>query len=227
MTTKKSAGKDEPKKTSRKKAEPEAAEPAVKDRTMFRALAVLAAVAVFSAGFAFGKSAGDDQAALGSDVVAERDGRFPRSGPGDFPGDRDGQGRKGPGERRRDGPDADDFPEFPAFPDFSDFPEFPGDDFPQDRPGDEAPAGSGYLGVRGVDAPRGVLIVEVRPGSPADEGGVEPGDRVLEFDGIEIDSMEQFGDLVRWLRPGTEVEMVVASLGERRLLEVVIGARPE
>ncbi len=47
MTTKKSAGKDEPKKTSRKKAEPEAAEPAAKDRTMFWALAVLAAVAVF------------------------------------------------------------------------------------------------------------------------------------------------------------------------------------
>jgi membrane-associated protease RseP (regulator of RpoE activity) len=209
VTTRKKK-EEEPKKaaSTSKKTEGSKAD----DKTMYWAIAVFAAVAVFVAGFAFGRST-DDDSVVGSDVAVER--QRDRQGPGG-PSGNDGQqlpyGRRGPrGQLPGQGQQG------PG--------QYPGG---QQGPQDQAPAeGVGYLGVVGIDTPRGVMIVEVRPGSPADEGGLQQGDRVLEFDGIEIDTMEQFADLVQGTEPGTEVEMVVRNFGDERTVQIVIGPRPQ
>ena len=106
-----------------------------------------------------------------------------------------------------------DFPR--AFPPFS---EQPG--IPDDR------EGRGFLGVAGMDTPGGVRILEVVPGGPADEAGVEAGDRVVAFDGVEISSMEQLADLVGATEPGTEAELVLGGPDGGRTVTVTIGERP-
>lgn len=85
--------------------------------------------------------------------------------------------------------------------------------------------GNGYLGVALRDTPEAVQVVEVVPDSPADDAGIEEGDRIVAFDGIEIFSKEQFADLVAGTVPGTKVELVIGGPGGGRIVEVVIGAR--
>ena len=95
-----------------------------------------------------------------------------------------------------------------------------------------------YLGVagqpvrlterqRGADVPeRGVVIVSVQSGSPADAAGLLIGDVLLEFDGQSIESPEDLLELlvedrigraakVRVLR-GREVKDAAVTVGERR-----------
>jgi serine protease Do len=84
----------------------------------------------------------------------------------------------------------------------------------------------GFLGIAGRDTPGGVRIAEVVPGGPADEAGVEVGDRVVAFDGTEISSMEQLADLVGATEPGTDVELVLGGPDGARTVTVTIGERP-
>jgi membrane-associated protease RseP (regulator of RpoE activity) len=86
--------------------------------------------------------------------------------------------------------------------------------------------GNGYLGIALADTPGAILVVEVMPGTPADEAGIQAGDRIVAFDGIEITSKEQFADLVAGTEPGTEVELVLGGPGGGRIVKVTIGARP-
>ena len=48
----------------------------------------------------------------------------------------------------------------------------------------------------GLKEAAGVLVSEVRPGSPADESGLVRGDVVLEVNGVRIESLEQFAQQV-------------------------------
>jgi len=192
---------------SRKAAEPEpVVEAALEkpDRTMWWALAVLAAAVVFGGGYLVGHAVADD----GGELNARGRGRIVVSGQGadDFP--------MGPGHH------------LPGMIPFEMFPMPEGSQVP-DRSNDEAVDGQGYLGIRGVDTPGAVRIVEVEAGSPADEAGIAAGDRVVSFDGNAIGSMEQLADLVRATAPGTEVEMVLGGPGGGRSVTVVVGERPD
>src|SRR3990172_9872466 len=125
---------------SRKKSEPEVlVEPP--DRTMFWAVAFLAAVAVFGGGYAVGHAVAEDDGTevYGSGVVVA--GEFPGHGPM-FPGGRPGHSGL---------PPIDVCP-VPAGSDDS----------------DEVVEGRGFLGISGVDTPGAVLVVDVLAGSPAD-----------------------------------------------------------
>ena len=181
---------------SRKKSEPEVV---VADRTMFWAVAFLAAVAVFGGGYAVGHAVAEDDATevYGSGVVVA--GEFPGHGPM-FPGGRPGHSGL---------PPIDVCP-VPAGSDDS----------------DEVVEGRGFLGISGVDTPGAVLVVDVLAGSPADNAGISSGDRVISFAGESIESMEQLADLVRGTDPGTEVEMVLGGPGGGRTVTVVVGERP-
>lgn len=57
------------------------------------------------------------------------------------------------------------------------------------------------------------LIGSVNPGSAADVGGIEPGDRVLEAAGRPVRSWTDFVDVIR-ANPGREVALVVSRGGE-------------
>jgi S1-C subfamily serine protease len=76
-----------------------------------------------------------------------------------------------------------------------------------------------------VDA--GAGIVNVVPGGPADEAGVELGDVVVSFDGEAIPDSEALGEAIRAHEPGDSVEFeVVRPSGERVTLSVRLGVNP-
>jgi S1-C subfamily serine protease len=85
-----------------------------------------------------------------------------------------------------------------------------------------------YLGVQSSDAPQGgALVAEVRPGDPADEGGLEAGDRIVSVDGEEVNESADVSALVTTKRPGDKVEITVQRGGEEESLNVELGERPE
>ena len=55
----------------------------------------------------------------------------------------------------------------------------------------------------------GVLIVEVEPGSVADDAGLRPGDVLVELDKTAVSSPARLAELVGELQPGTDVLFLV------------------
>ncbi|MDQ3767934.1 MAG: trypsin-like peptidase domain-containing protein [Actinomycetota bacterium] len=85
-----------------------------------------------------------------------------------------------------------------------------------------------YLGVSTIDAPQGgALVAEVRPGDPADEGGVKTGDRIVSVDGEKVNESADVSRLVTAKRPGERIEIVVRRGGKEESLNVELGERPE
>jgi putative serine protease PepD len=87
----------------------------------------------------------------------------------------------------------------------------------------------GYLGVTVEPAPDsgdGASIVEVHPGTPAEDAGLEPGDRVVAADGQPIDSPEELTGLIGSKEPGDEVELELVRDGETETITVTLGERP-
>ncbi|HEV7370868.1 DegQ family serine endoprotease [Arenibaculum sp.] len=92
----------------------------------------------------------------------------------------------------------------------------------------------GYLGVQiqpitpeiaeavGLDEPRGALVADVVPGSPAAEAGIEPGDVILEYAGDDVAEPRLLSRAVAATEVGTEREVVVLRDGERQTLDVEI-----
>ena len=194
---------------SRKVVAPEpVVEPAKPDRTMFWALAVVAVAVVFAAGYLVGHAVADDGGtALGGRGHIVISGDFPNGMPM-FPGGHAGH-------------------RMPGMPPYGVYPAPDrGDDQGQTDDQGQVAAGQGYLGISGVDTPGAVLIVEVLPGSPADQAGITSGDRLISFDGTSIGSMEQLAGLVRGTAPGTEVEVVLGGPGGGHTVTVVVGERP-
>jgi serine protease Do len=73
----------------------------------------------------------------------------------------------------------------------------------------------------------GAVILDVVSGGPAEQGGIQIGDVVVQFDGQAVDSAERLGELIREHRPGDEVEVgVVHSDGSRDTLTVTLGVNP-
>jgi putative serine protease PepD len=87
----------------------------------------------------------------------------------------------------------------------------------------------GYLGVTVEPAPDpgdGASIVEVHPGTPAEDAGLQPGDRVVAADGQPIDSPEELTGLIGSKQPGDEVELELVRDGETETITVTLGERP-
>lgn len=78
----------------------------------------------------------------------------------------------------------------------------------------------------GLDKASGAEVRGVVAGAPAEKGGTEPGDIILEFDGREIAKASDLPRIVGATKPGTEVDMVVWRLGERKTLRLVVGTMP-
>ncbi|MFO7858818.1 MAG: DegQ family serine endoprotease [Ectothiorhodospiraceae bacterium] len=78
-----------------------------------------------------------------------------------------------------------------------------------------------------MDRPRGALVAEVMPDSPARAAGLEPGDIITEFDGREVGTSADLPPMVGRMRAGSEVELTVIRAGETRTVEVTLGELPE
>jgi putative serine protease PepD len=83
-----------------------------------------------------------------------------------------------------------------------------------------------YLGVRMTDADEGAQIIEVSPGSPADDAGLEPGDVVVAIEGEAIESSDDLRRAVAEREPGEQLELRVRSDGDERDVDVELGTRP-
>jgi S1-C subfamily serine protease len=86
----------------------------------------------------------------------------------------------------------------------------------------------GYLGIRNGTAPdrSGAVVDSVVPGSPADRGGVRPGDKIVAIDGKKISSSEDVSAAVTARKPGEQAKVTVERGGARRNLTVALGKRP-
>jgi predicted metalloprotease with PDZ domain len=72
----------------------------------------------------------------------------------------------------------------------------------------------------------GVLVNDVVNGSPADRAGLEKGDVLVRFDGRTVDSPTELSSMVRSMRVGESVDLVVWRDGDRRSLTARLGSRP-
>ena len=86
---------------------------------------------------------------------------------------------------------------------------------------DVSPEIASELGVE-----EGAVTYEVEGGTPAEEAGIRPGDVIVEFEGDEIRSVEDFLTALRARKPGDEVTIVVLRDGDRRSVEATLSERP-
>ena len=74
---------------------------------------------------------------------------------------------------------------------------------------------------------RGMLVIDVVPGGPADDAGLREGDVVVRINGDEIGSTEDLTSSLAERDPGDAVEVeVIGSGGDRRTVNVELGQRP-
>jgi len=81
-----------------------------------------------------------------------------------------------------------------------------------------------YLGIQ---AEEGIIIMDVIPGSPAEEAGLETYDVVTQFDEEPITSIDDFASMVTEQEVGNEVMLRIERDGEPQLIILEIGQRPE
>jgi serine protease Do len=75
----------------------------------------------------------------------------------------------------------------------------------------------------GLDRPRGALVAQVGSDSPAERGGIESGDIILEFAGQEIATSSDLPHVVGLIMPGTEVLAKILRDGDERSISVEVG----
>jgi hypothetical protein len=72
---------------------------------------------------------------------------------------------------------------------------------------------------------QGMLLSDVQPGGPADKAGIRGGDRVVEFAGRPITSLQDYSDALAGAKVGQTVAIVVIRDGVRISLEITPEAR--
>jgi S1-C subfamily serine protease len=88
--------------------------------------------------------------------------------------------------------------------------------------------GPGYLGITFTKEDGGLLITEVKPGGPAEKGGLKAEDLIVRMDGTDMSNADT-ADLVRIVagqRPGTVVAVEVKRGTETLTLKIKLGPRP-
>lgn len=79
----------------------------------------------------------------------------------------------------------------------------------------------------GLGEPRGALVAQVVPDSPAAKAGLEAGDIILEFEGEAIQSSNDLQLLASMAGVGSRVSLLVWRNGDRYRVPVVLQAFPE
>ncbi len=97
----------------------------------------------------------------------------------------------------------------------------------------------GWLGVRiqavtgevaetlGLDAPRGALVASVNENGPAQNGGIQPGDVILSFDGKPVSDMRHLPRVVAATKAGKTVPVTVWRKRQLETIEVAVGKLDE
>ncbi len=99
----------------------------------------------------------------------------------------------------------------------------------------------GFLGVALMDVPsdrleelglemaEGALVVEVVPGNPGEEAGLQEDDVIIEVDGKRVPNQNALRLMISQTPPGTKVALTYLRNGERREVDIVLAEldRPE
>jgi putative serine protease PepD len=85
-----------------------------------------------------------------------------------------------------------------------------------------------YLGVETGDATSGsgALVSAVVPGGPADDGGLQAGDRVVSIAGRAVAKSDDVAAAISAAKPGDRVKVAVRRGDGERTLTVKLGTRP-
>ncbi|MBL8711019.1 MAG: PDZ domain-containing protein, partial [Rhodospirillaceae bacterium] len=78
----------------------------------------------------------------------------------------------------------------------------------------------------GLDAPRGALVSNVDPDSPAGKAGIQSGDVILGFNGQPVEELRDLPRLVAAAKPGETAEIAILRDGAARNLRARIGEMP-
>ena len=76
----------------------------------------------------------------------------------------------------------------------------------------------------GLDEPRGALVANVDPESPAGKAGIKAGDVILGFDGHSVKELRDLPRLVASAKPGDKAEVLVLRDGKEQTLNAHIAA---
>ncbi|MGH8527673.1 MAG: PDZ domain-containing protein, partial [Gammaproteobacteria bacterium] len=79
----------------------------------------------------------------------------------------------------------------------------------------------------GMPRPHGALVAKVLPASPAAEAGIQPGDVVVEFNGIEVDLSSDLPPLVGNTEVGKRVPLKLIREGDPRVVDIAVGELPQ
>jgi S1-C subfamily serine protease len=83
------------------------------------------------------------------------------------------------------------------------------------------------LAQRGLTVPRGVFVLEVYRGSPADKAGLKPGDIIVRLGDKTIVNSAQLIDIEANTKEGTEVPITIVRDGKRIVKNATIGGRSQ
>lgn len=75
-----------------------------------------------------------------------------------------------------------------------------------------------------LDKPQGALINAVEVDSPADRGGIEPGDVIVSFDGHPIIDADDLPHIVGMIAPDTKVKAEIVRQGKNQVIKITVGA---
>jgi serine protease Do len=78
----------------------------------------------------------------------------------------------------------------------------------------------------GVPFGQGALVADVRPDTPAQKAGVEPGDIILEFNDRKITDRDDLVDVVERSESGQPYDMIVQREGEKVTIQVTLEPMP-
>ena len=73
---------------------------------------------------------------------------------------------------------------------------------------------------------RGVLMLEVTPGSPAANAGIRPGDVLIRAADRPLATVEDFLAALRTRSPGESLQVTLSRGGEEQTVTVRLGERP-
>lgn len=73
----------------------------------------------------------------------------------------------------------------------------------------------------------GVALAGVQPGSPAEAAGIRPGDIIRRIDNEPVADLKAYAELLKRLRPGLKISVVVERDGKLVEIELEVGERPQ
>ena len=79
----------------------------------------------------------------------------------------------------------------------------------------------------GMSVPKGALVSQVMPDSPAEKAGLQVRDVIVEFDGVEIVYSGDLPQTVGSVKPGSKIEAEIIREGKTKKIKIEVGQLPE